>query len=176
MFHRGGPPWRVDVNMQIPLTLCTLTDCFCSIVPPGIIFDIYAPVVTTTTTTYFLNYSCLHLTEIARCRMKFLRDRNLCRAEVSSALYHTMVRLLGVVPNTTRQCGCSLVLPFVWPDPLQAYRSSHSWRFVVWSRTRNVITTPLLFRESKTFRGLSLWRLIATGMVMVRWVPRVSDS
>jgi hypothetical protein len=81
-----------------------LTRCVYSIVAPGIIFDIYAPIPTTTTTTYFLNYSCLHLTEMAKSRIKFKSECNLSRIEVSGTLYHTMVKMLGVLPRISMEC------------------------------------------------------------------------
>ncbi|KAF8868612.1 hypothetical protein CPB84DRAFT_1857350 [Gymnopilus junonius] len=69
------------------------------ILPPGVLFDIYSPVPTIATTTYFLNYHTFHLTEMARTRMKFKSDRNMDRQQVSQVLQATMIRMLAALPR-----------------------------------------------------------------------------
>ncbi|KAF8954508.1 hypothetical protein BDZ97DRAFT_1928166 [Flammula alnicola] len=61
-------------------------------------FDLYAPMASVTTTIYFLNYACFHLTEITRARMTYRMDRNLNRLAVAEALHATIVRMLAVLP------------------------------------------------------------------------------
>ncbi|KJA23648.1 hypothetical protein HYPSUDRAFT_201093 [Hypholoma sublateritium FD-334 SS-4] len=69
------------------------------IIPPGLIFDLYSPISSITTSTYFLNYHCFHLSEISKLRMKSKRHYNLDRAEVSKAIYETTVRMVYSLPH-----------------------------------------------------------------------------
>lgn len=79
-----------------------------SLIPPGVLFDVYAPIPTLTTTTYFWNYRCLHLTEMVKCRAKFTK-RN--QQEMNQITYDTLVKMLyflGRLPTHRTFLFCTL--------------------------------------------------------------------
>ena len=76
-----------------------------SIIPLGIYYNLYLPVLTITIITYFLNYHCFHLSEISKVRMKFKQHYNLNCEDMAKAIYKTMFRMLYALLFWEKNCA-----------------------------------------------------------------------
>lgn len=120
----------------------------------------YAPVATTTTTTYFFNYRCLHLAEMAKCRAQFAKGK---QTGINQAVYETCVRMLYTLKTlpmsgTFLLCEATRCL-FI---SMQICLSSRLWRSAALWRIRPTIILPLPFHlwgkyKKQTFGSLTTW-------------------